>query len=471
MNIAVYCVSHIPTRLPNKIQLTTVARQSRPVEKWTVNGDFVEFQPTDLMFSNLNWLEVISIIREFGPVFGRWNDRGESLELRIRELARQAFALAARLTKEDVRAIILGTTSSHHEDSLVVEVASRIRGIPQYFLVPIAPSYRLIPMRQKDGMLDRTAPLFLLNDVNPAPEMIRQIQSSMGDARLNFAGRIQYSYGKTVRTVSQHALRRTLKRHLSLDSVSNVRWTTDLQLLRRHKDALCELDYFVSEDIHISRNGSQDSVIIWGSFQPEATSFPEGGKWGNFEDIVAELRFRLPHIKIWYREHPMIAMFGENGYCTRVGTYRSPEFYSRLRSLGVIFLPWRTALGSSEPKNTNSLTIGGSISLERSIKGESTIITGKPWFSGIPGTCDFEQFLSDPSGIDINPNQDIAVQAESFLMRMLMGTTIANAQIIGGITPSKQVDRSRESAQSDLLNLLRAIKDFESQKGDLPSCH
>ena len=101
------------------------------------------------------------------------------------------------------------------------------------------------------------------------------------------------------------------------------------------------MSFYKKNIIPISKlNSRQNKVklILAAHFQPEATSFPEGGDYGNHVDILIKIRQLGYNGILYYKEHPGTELYRWSLGVTKVGMYRSKKYYKKILSLGVIFL-------------------------------------------------------------------------------------------------------------------------------------
>ena len=79
------------------------------------------------------------------------------------------------------------------------------------------------------------------------------------------------------------------------------------------------------------------------------------------------------------------------------------------------------------------ITVSGTLALERSLAGLYTIVTGYPWYKGLPGTINLSEIKS-LSQIDQDwkkQDPELAEKATEFLKKLLNRKTILNALGIG----------------------------------------
>jgi len=186
----------------------------------------------------------------------------------------------------------------------------------------------------------------------------------------------------------------------------------------------------------ILEKNKEPALLVVAHFQPEATSFPEGGDLNNHIDIVVKLRTLGYTAPILYKEHiGSTHYFAPIVHQTRVGMCRSVFYYQKLEELGCIFVGPRVPIPRDPNMNERfvPVSITGTIALERSILGLRTIITGYPWYRGLPGTMNLSSIRSFENGelASKTPCPAISEESFAFLDAMLSHKTILNAPGIG----------------------------------------
>lgn len=161
-------------------------------------------------------------------------------------------------------------------------------------------------------------------------------------------------------------------------------------------------------------------VFIAAHYQPEATTVPEGGKYSNHIDIILQLKVQGFSGKIYYKEHPssksyLDPMIGMTG----VGGYRSKEYLAALKSLGVILVPF------DKPANLFRdcvvVTCTGSIAIERSLLGLSTVVAGVPYFNNMPGVVKLCELTKDYFCLARQPDENLVESAKLYLAEVWSG--------------------------------------------------
>jgi len=79
------------------------------------------------------------------------------------------------------------------------------------------------------------------------------------------------------------------------------------------------------------------------------------------------------------------------------------------------------------------VTITGSVAVERALNGLHTIVTGYPWYLGLPGVIHLNDIkdLNNLSADLLEFDENIALSAHQFLVSLLSKKTLTNATGIG----------------------------------------
>ena len=168
---------------------------------------------------------------------------------------------------------------------------------------------------------------------------------------------------------------------------------------------------------------SSSPIIFYAHFQPEATTFPEGGDYSNQATALRAIRKNFPDSQVIYREHPGISLIWDFIIgMTRVGYCRSLAYLNLLKRLKVQFISDRDFLTNfEETKKIINVTICGTIAIQRSLNGYKTIVLGNPFYTGLPGTYSLETFkkeyLRDPTFF-LAKDDKIGEKASKFLSEM-----------------------------------------------------
>ena len=218
------------------------------------------------------------------------------------------------------------------------------------------------------------------------------------------------------------------------------------------------------QELNILRSSDKPKLIIAAHFQPEATSFPEGGDYYSHIDIAFAIRNKKYKDQIFYKEHlGTFEYFCRIVGLLKVGINRSPVYLKLLKDLGCKFLPSNYNFSIKKDHNWYvPITITGSIAIERSLAGLHTIYAGVPWYKGLPGTI----YINDIKSLKEIPakwakfNPLIQRKAKIFLENKLNNKTIVNISGIG----TGVYDHTQKSEKNFKLAMLKIIKWLSKNK-------
>ena len=130
-------------------------------------------------------------------------------------------------------------------------------------------------------------------------------------------------------------------------------------------------------------NLKENYVFFAPNYQPERTTLPDAGNYGDLLFLVDTLSHCLP--KDWqiiYKEHPTV--FYKPGVTFFRGhLYRSPEFYERLNSYkNVVLAPTDFDSFKLIDNARAAATATGTVAYEASIRGVPAIMFGQSWACG-----------------------------------------------------------------------------------------
>lgn len=430
------------------------------------------------LFLNINTVSLIHELRSWGPVWARWCGRGDQQEIILRDAMLMVLAIAAGLKRLRIDLCIMHTGVSHHVDSAVFQIACQRAAVKPVFLYAEILSTRLLPLIQEGDMDGRQALRCNVSDFNYivaiqdflANKIRRQPprnNMNIGGRALSWGWSIPYLFFKDVvqqlRFFKKKLLRSSGPRNIFEFAYNTYPFQFTLQALQQQ----AALKYLRSREKHadhfLDEEATEQSprLILAAHYQPEATSFPEGGNLGNHVDVALEVFKKGYRKSLLYKEHPATFLYMEGNNPTRVSVCRSKRYYEQLEWIGCEFLESTFELSLDSKKNDWYLpiTITGSIAVERALAGYHTVVAGHPWFKGMPGILQLSelQSLSDIKHDWVMPNPELAKAAFKFLNQLLSGSTITNAPGIGtGKSLTSEVDR--EAFAIEFTKLLHAVK-------------
>jgi len=435
---------------------------------WSLNGVALPNTPGTSIWALQRLPIAVEKIRNLGPVISRHLDDQPGMELHLRTLGLQIVALAESLWKNNFSYAIQFTSVSHWLDSFILEIACELAGVKQIFLYATIFEGRLLPMIQHAGIQTRRplgievsnhvlAESFELDIYNYRTRLFSSEQKNIKNYRVAQILIFKSYFRNYLGRIKRRIFKRQVRDHFPRDMrVFNLR--SDLHALRRHQDGLIQLRKYQSEDaptinLYLAKLEAP-AICIFAHFQPEATTFPEGGKFSNYVDLVAHIRSLGYSQPIFYREHPTSYVLATN-YSLRQGIARSGSFYEQMRSMGCIFLSEGNLF--EESPHLIPATIAGSIAIERSLRGLTTLVDGVPYFSRMPGIISSEEYIlkSDLKLGLGSINQQY--EAKSYFKELINFKSVGNPFGIAGY-PFDFSDTSRkEEATTEFMNLVHAL--------------
>lgn len=423
----------------------------------------IKLQKTSFDFKHIDFNNLISTLRFWGPLWARMNGKGDQSELLYRKVALLILNVASDIKKFKITKAIFMTGVTHHIDSLVFDYACTFTNVNKIFLYREVIAGRLIPILQTAEF-----PTKKLFNKQISKHNFRNL---IDQFKINKSGN-NYPISNYVYSRSKNFLYgflRVLYIDLKFIARNSVKFSLihlpskfsyrpkifsfiyqtypfqrTLQIIQLKK----ALDYYESKSIdfegvnEIKKNFNEPTFLIAANFQPEATSFPEGWNFSNHIDIVIYLRKLGVEGAIFYKEHPETFSYIIAGEYTAAGTFRSKEYYKQLEDLGCVFL--KNDIDLSVDVKSNDwyipITISGSIALERSLFGFPTIVAGRPWFEDIPGIISLTKITSLKrfNFSFLKKNKKMEMGAYKFLLDNLNNKTLFNNAGIGDSIKSQK---------------------------------
>jgi hypothetical protein len=340
------------------------------------------------------------------PLWSRWMGQAESYQDYRHTCLLFVIRFVQALRELNVKSVLFFTGVAHHIEYSLIEAACQISGARQIYLYPMpffkAPS-RLLPLVQNDSIWDRRILGAEVSEKGARDEILAYRDNFLAARPPQLNEKVDHvatSYPHALRQVLVFGLkvlvRAILRRGRSpalhpIDERKDYDCLSTLRIVRHQKAAL---DYYLSamlDEAKVDRMVEAEGPlpILYAHYQPEASTFPEGGDYPNHLDVVIAMR-RLGYLgKILYKEHPGSWIYYSRmvGF-SRVGLCRSLEYYRQLAALGCVFVQPSYKLLDGRLQKLFPVTITGSVGVERSMAGLATCCAGLPWFKGAPGVYD-----------------------------------------------------------------------------------
>jgi hypothetical protein len=393
------------------------------------------------------------------PLWSRWLGQADRYEDYRQSCLLFVIRLADVLSELEVESVIFPTGVAHHIEYSLIEAASQVAGSQQVYLYPVpffnAPS-RLVPLVQNRSISDRRILAAAVSDKESHDVIVEYRDNHLAAKPPQQNEKIDhlatsYPYALTrvaflwLKDVAKVVLgKRVHNGEHFLDKLKDYDCLSKLRIVQQQKLAL---DYYSSvmlndAAVDLMLEGEKPLPILYAHYQPEASTFPEGGDFANHLDVVLAMRRIGYRGTILYKEHPgsWIYYSGIVGF-SRVGVCRSVEYYRQLEALGCIFVSPNYRLRDSRLKHLFPVTITGSIGVERSLTGLATCCAGLPWFQGAPGVFNVQETFG-ACGIFFEPErwQFDPMKGLAWFDEALSGKTIINFPGIGTGIPLTSVD-------------------------------
>jgi hypothetical protein len=396
------------------------------------------------------------------PLWFRWMGQADRYEDFQHTCLLFVVCLAQKMRELEVKSVVFFTGVAHHIEYSLIEAACQIAGAQQIYLYPMpfcASPSRLLPVVQHVSIRDRSFLAVNVSDKQVGAEVIayRDNHLAAKPPQLNEKiDRVATSYAYALarvaifgaKAIAKAILRRNggLVRH-PIDERKDYDAFSILRIVRHQKRAL---EHYLSNmlgEVAVDHLVEVEEAlpILYAHYQPEASTFPEGGDYPTHLDVVIAIRKQGYRGKILYKEHPGSWIYYSQivGF-SRVGLCRSIEYYRQLAALGCVFVPPTYKLTEARSRKLFPVTVTGSIGIERSMVGLATCCAGIPWFRGAPGIHDLagtfgeEGVFYDQQRWQFEPMDGVA-----WFDRALSMKTINNYPGIGtGVSSGSATDKA-----------------------------
>lgn len=322
------------------------------------------------------------------PLMDRWVSKTQSISTTVELLLEYTVSLIKIIRSHSPRFAVLETGAPHHLFTYCLDAALRYLHIPVYYLYGNAFDGRCIVFEGNEKKSFVPADDYSAKAI--VSSYIEQVQRNAGyipaDSTKSLSPVLHkrpeyalYLYLKQAAAKryfqfkTRHA-RRSMPIRLTLPYVGF--WEL-FRILKSHRAYLQLINRQGAFDV--SRIGPNDIVYV-GHMLPEATSFPECPDYPGEVDVLIDLKNRFPDSKVFYREHPAIALYSEFGHIHFQGLHKSPEFYRQLTRLGIEVIPPSMHISKIRAKDCLFATKTGRVAVENSVLGLPTIIYGYPFY-------------------------------------------------------------------------------------------
>ena len=407
-------------------------------KKISLNSINIEIENTKLDINS-----IITEIRSWGPVWSRWNDQGDQFERYYRQSLLNILRYYNYLNKLNIKKVFFFTSSSHHIDSLELELSLRLAKIDQiYFGYDDWTGYLIPSIYRKSHTNKKIINTGLTHSF--LNKILKNTKKNKFSQKLNiFENKKSNSYYFALYQVLRRFASDIIKKifiskkinyHHSIFSTSTL-----LKLIKIQKEAITFYKQNTIDKKEFYEILKKKNCLVYVAHnEPEASMYPEGGEFNNVIDIILNIKKKF-NVDIFYKEHPITTQYhADYIHFTRVGVARSKKYYSELLDLGCKFIDYSIYLNDNKIiGNILPVTVTGSIAVERAVKGYETIVCGYPWYKNIPGVIKFNKIknLNKIINQKIRMNKDIKKRSIIFLDKIYRNCTTPNFPGIGNPIP------------------------------------
>ncbi len=355
-------------------------------------------------------------LKKLLPILSRHFNSLHDLDLALTELVIVIMGLRAELIKASIDFVIISTSSSHHLDTVVCELAARYAGIPQVFHNPIGylngEALEILPLIQLHGIQDRRVFPVRINSSDDSKQLSNLQSREFKAAKLTESPSKVPSHVFTVSLGKflYFSLRKSVKELRSRQKIYQVYGSQYLEsysfvdrykLLIKQRQNYIFLDSLIETDRHIAKKKLQElqkrkevALVIYAQYTPESSVFPDGGEYYNFLRVALSIRAKGFSGTLFYKEHPAMRYYFNDGRFSINSSTRSIKYYERLKELDCIFLSDEIDLRDS--CSVIPVTSTGTIAIERAQRNLPTIVLGHPWYWEADISISLEEFLDMP---------------------------------------------------------------------------
>lgn len=399
------------------------------------------------------------------PLIDRWVGSKQSISSTLELMLEYTTALIHIIGNHPPRFAVLETGAPHHLFTYCLDAALKYLGVPAYYLYGNAFDGRCLVVKGNE----KTA-FVKLTDYSAQANVnafIDQVQrnatyvpadssKSLAPFLHNWRPYAIYLYLKQVAAKHYGRLKSTQSDSRSSTislRLPHVGLMELIRILNAHRQYRRLMDS--SGAFQVSRIQADDVVYV-GHMLPEATSFPECPDYPGEIDVLIDLKIRFPDAKIFYREHPAIALYAEFGHIHFQGLHKCPSFYRQLYRLGIDVIAPGMHISKIRERGCLFATKTGRVAVENSVLGIPTLLYGFPFYGrNLPWTFHVSQFAAKLSVQDVKASATKTVDpveaVRSYLVDMFSGS-IENPGI--GLGSDEGV---RPSFEANLVHLVQHL--------------
>lgn len=334
-------------------------------------------------------LEIKAQLLKAYPLIDRWVGRKQSISTTLELMLEYTTALIQIVGNYLPRFAVLETGAPHHLFSYCLDVALKCLDIPVYYLYGNAFDGRCLVVKGNEKstcikVSDYSAQAVIDNYIDQVQRNATYIpedsSKSLSPFLHNWRPYAIYLYLKQVAAKHYGRLKsapsdlRSSTVSLRLPYVGLMELRGILNAHRQYRRLIDSSGAFQASRIQA------DDVVYVGHMLPEATSFPECPDYPGEIDVLIDLKNRFPDAKIFYREHPAIALYAEFGHIHLQGLHKNPNFYWQMHRLGIDVIPPSIHISKIRERDCIFATKTGRVAVENSVLGIPTLVYGFPFY-------------------------------------------------------------------------------------------
>lgn len=323
------------------------------------------------------------------PLIDRWVSRKQSMSSTLELMLEYTAALIQIIGSHPPHFAVLETGAPHHLFTYCLDAALNYLGVPAYYLYGNAFDGRCLVVKgnEKTELVKVTDYSAQANIDSYIHQVQRNVTYVPADSSKSLAPLLHnwrpyaiYLYIKQVAAKHYARLKpapsdsRSSKISLCLPYVGLMELIRILNAHRQYRRLMHASGGFQAIRIQA------DDVVYVGHMLPEATSFPECPDYPGEIDVLIDLKNRFPKAKIFYREHPAIALYAEFGHIHFQGLHKSPAFYQQLTRLGIDVIDPGMHISKIRERGCLFATKTGRVAVENSVLGIPTLLYGFPFY-------------------------------------------------------------------------------------------
>jgi hypothetical protein len=323
------------------------------------------------------------------PLIDRWVGRKQSISSTLELMLEYTTALIQIIGNHPPRFAVLETGAPHHLFSYCLDVALKCLEIPVYYLYGNAFDGRCLVVKGNEKtacikVSDYSARAVIDDYIDQVQRNATYIpedsSKSLAPFLHNWRPYAVYLYLKQVaakhygrlKSVPSDSFSSTISLRLPYVGLIEL-----IKILNEHRKYRRLMD---SSVVFQASRIQADDVVYVGHMLPEATSFPECPDYPGEIDILLDLKNRFPKSRIFYREHPAIAIYSEFGHIHLQGLHKNPNFYWQMHRLEIEVIPPSIHISKIRERGCIFATKTGRVAVENSVLGIPTLIYGFPFY-------------------------------------------------------------------------------------------